>query len=189
LTLAVGADLLFVLILVTFCIKGASRGFSGEAISLLATIGGFLLAWKLSSGLSSFLSPFIPLSPGATQAVALVAIYIAVLIAGVYAGRVVKAFLKLTNLSGIDRGLGIIAGAVKAFALLMILYVGLMSFSSVISPYWMNDSFAMRIAARSWPAVQKGLSGIRILDPESLPWERGLQQDRNGDLDDLDAEN
>ncbi len=187
-TLAVGADLLFVLILVTFCIKGASRGFSGEAISLLATIGGFLLAWKLSSGVSSLLSPFIPLQPGATQAVSLVIIYIAVLVAGVYAGRVVKAFLRFTNLSGIDRGLGIVAGAVKAFALLMILYVGLMSISSVISPYWMNESFAMRFAAGSWPAVQRGLSNIRILDPESLPW-KSPPQDESGDLKDVVSEN
>jgi len=147
LTLALGADILFVLILVTFCVRGAAKGFSGEIISLLATIGGFLLAWKLSAGVSSLISPYLSFRPGVTQAVALVIIYILILVAGVYAGR-----------------------AVKAFALLIIVYAALMAFSPVLSPYWMNESVAMRLADRSWPSVQNALSSIRLLDPGSLPW-------------------
>jgi membrane protein required for colicin V production len=170
LTLALGTDILFVLILVTFCVRGAAKGFSGEIISLLATIGGFLLAWKLSAGVSSLISPYLSFRPGVTQAVALVIIYILILVAGVYAGRAVKAFLKFTHLSGIDRGMGIVAGAVKAFALLIIVYAALMAFSPVLSPYWMNESVAMRLADRSWPSVQNALSSIRLLDPGSLPW-------------------
>ncbi|HAK41228.1 MAG TPA: hypothetical protein DCM24_05380 [Synergistaceae bacterium] len=170
LTLALGTDILFVLILVTFCVRGAAKGFSGEIISLIATIGGFLLAWKLSAGVSSLILPYLPLQPGATQAIALVIIYILILVAGVYAGRVVKAFLKFTHLSGIDRGMGLVAGAVKAFALLIIVYAALMALSPVLSPYWMNESVAMRLADRSWPSVQNALSSIRLLDPGSLPW-------------------
>ncbi|HPA58471.1 MAG TPA: CvpA family protein [Synergistales bacterium] len=169
-TLALGTDILFVLILVTFCVRGAAKGFSGEIISLIATIGGFLLAWKLSAGVSSLILPYLPLQPGATQAIALVIIYILILVAGVYAGRVVKAFLKFTHLSGIDRGMGLVAGAVKAFALLIIVYAALMALSPVLSPYWMNESVAMRLADRSWPSVQNALSSIRLLDPGSLPW-------------------
>ena len=63
-TLALGTDILFVLILVTFCVRGADKGFSGEIISLLATIGGFLLAWKLSAVVSSLISPYLSFSAG-----------------------------------------------------------------------------------------------------------------------------
>lgn len=174
-TLAMGMDVFFVLILATFCIRGAIRGFSGEAISLVTTIGGFLLAWKLSPKVSGALVSFFPLNPTAAQIGSLVAIYVAVLILGVYVGRAVRTFLKFTNLSGIDRGMGIVAGAVKTFALLVIVYAGLMALSPVLSPYWMDDSYSMRIANRTWPLVQKSLSGIRLMDPEALPWSGGAQ--------------
>lgn len=169
-TLSMGVDVFFVLILVTFCIRGAVRGFSGEAISLVATIGGFLFAWKLSPLLSGFLVSFLPLDPTAAKIGALVAVYVVVLIAGVYIGRGVKAFLKFTNLSGIDRGMGIVAGAVKTFALLVIVFAVVMALSPVFSPYWMEESYSMRIAHWTWPTVQKSLSGIRLMDPDSPPW-------------------
>lgn len=170
-TLALGTDILFALVLATFCVRGAAKGFSGEVISLFATIGGFLLAWKVSAIASSVGSPFLPLRPGATRAVVLVICYVLFLVAGVYIGRIVKSFLRFTHLSGIDRGMGIIAGAVKAFALLLIVYVILMALSPVLSPYWMNESVAMRMADKSWPSIQRTLSSIKLFDPASLPWE------------------
>jgi len=175
LNLATGTDVLFVLILATFCIRGALRGFSGEAISLITTIGGFLLAWKLSPKVSAVVLSFIPLNTTTAQIGSLVSIYIAVLILGVYFGKAVRSFLKFTNLSGIDRGMGIVAGAVKTFALLVIVYAGAMALSPVLSPYWMDDSYSMRIAHVSWPTVQKSLSGIRLMDPDSLPWNEGVR--------------
>lgn len=170
-TLALGTDILFALLLATFCVRGAAKGFSGEVISLLATIGGFLLAWKVSATASSFISPFLPLRPGATRVVVLVICYVLILVAGVYVGRIVKSFLRFTHLSGIDRGMGIVAGAVKAFALLLIVYVALMALSPILLPYWMNESVAMKMADKSWPAVQRTLSSIKLLDPSSLPWD------------------
>jgi membrane protein required for colicin V production len=169
-TLSGGVDLLFLLILVTFCIRGGLRGLSGEAISLVTTIGGFIVAWKMSPQVSKMVIVFIPLNPAAAQTVSIVAVYVTVLVLGVIAGRIVKAFLKFTNLSGVDRGMGIVAGAVKTYALLMIIYAGVMYFSPVISPYWMNDSYSMTVAHRSWPMVQKSLSGVRLLEPGALPW-------------------
>ena len=103
----------------------------------------------------------------------LVAIYVLVLILGVYVGRAVKAFLKFTNLSSIDRGMGIVAGAVKTFALLVIVFAVVMALSPVFSPYWMEESYSMRLAHWTWPTIQKSLSGIRLLDPDSLPWSSG----------------
>lgn len=174
-TLSMGVDVFFVLILATFCIRGAIRGFSGEAISLVTTIGGFLLAWKLSPQLSGLLVSFLPLDPTAAKVGTLVAIYVVVLIVGVYVGKGVKAFLKFTNLSSIDRGMGLVAGAVKTFALLVIFFAVVMALSPVFSPYWMEDSYSMRLAHWTWPTVQKSLSGIRLMDPDSLPWNGGVK--------------
>lgn len=168
-----GVDVFFVLILATFCIRGAIRGFSGEAISLVATIGGFLLAWKLSPHISGLLVSFLPLDPTAAKIGALVVVYVLVLIVGVYVGKGVKAFLKFTNLSSIDRGMGIVAGAVKTLALLVIVFAAVMALAPVFSPNWMEDSYSMRLARWTWPTVQKSLSGIRLMDPDSLPWDGG----------------
>jgi membrane protein required for colicin V production len=179
-TLSGGVDLLFLLILVTFCIRGGLRGLSGEAISLVTTIGGFILAWKVSPQVSKLVSPLIPMSPAAVQTASIVAVYVTVLILGVFAGRVIKAFLKFTNLSGVDRGMGIVAGAVKTYALLMIVYAGVLYFSPVISPYWMNESYSMTLAHRSWPMIQKSLSGVRLLEPEALPWSGAPSETGNG---------
>ncbi|GAB6280756.1 MAG: hypothetical protein STSR0007_08550 [Thermovirga sp.] len=182
-TLSMGVDVFFVLILATFCIRGAIRGFSGEAISLVTTIGGFLLAWKLSPQFSGFLVSFLPVDPTASKIGSLVVIYVVVLILGVYVGRGVKAFLKFTNLSSIDRGMGIVAGAVKTFAVLVIVFAVVMALSPVLSTYWMEDSYSMRIAHWAWPAVQKSLSGVRLMDPDSLPWSMGSGTGSEGQKD------
>lgn len=177
-TLALGVDIAAALLLATLCIRGYLRGFSGEIISLAATIGGFLLAWKLSPLVAAFILEYFELNPALVQIAALVGIYVVVLLAGAWICRMVQAFLKFTNLSHMDRTLGMAAGAVKTYVVLMVVYLGVLAFSPMVSTYWMQESISMRTVGFTWPFVRGGLSTIKTIDPENTPWLEALPAEK-----------
>ena len=147
-------DIFAGLVLVTFLIKGALRGLSGEVISLVATVGGFILAWKVSFPFSTFILKYFDLDPSITRIVALVVIYALCLLLGAYMQRGIKAFLRLTNLSSVDRFLGAAAGAAKTFILVLLVYTGIMALSPLVPTWWIKDSVAMSSVEIAWPYIQ-----------------------------------
>ena len=75
---------------------------------------------------------------------------------------------------------GVVRLALSGLSVLVIVYAALMALSPVLSPYWMNESVAMKMAEKSWPTIERTLSFIRLLDPASLPWERGPHDPGDG---------
>lgn len=168
--LAAAVDIFAALLLVTLLVRGAARGLSGELISLAATIGGFLLAWKVSIPASELILGLFDLDPSLARIAALVGIYALCLLLGAYVQRGVKAFLRLTHLSAIDRVLGAAAGAVKTFILVMLAYMGLLALSPLISTYWMKDSIAMSSAEFAWPHIQSFFEKAHFGDYDLVPF-------------------
>ncbi|MFP4481573.1 MAG: CvpA family protein [Thermovirgaceae bacterium] len=171
--LAAAVDIFAALLLVTFLIKGAARGFSGEVISLAATVGGFLLAWKLSVPVSQFLRGIFEIDASFARIISLVGIYAVCLLVGAYIQKGVKAFLRLTNLSTVDRSLGAAAGVAKTFILVLLVYMALLALSPVISPYWMKDSVAMSSAEYAWPHIQAFFEKVHLGEYDLFPFEEG----------------
>lgn len=169
--LATAVDICAALLLVTFLVRGAARGLSGEVISLAATVGGFLLAWKLSVPVSAVLRRFFEIDPSVARIITLVGIYALCLLVGAYIQKGVKAFLRLTNLSMIDRTLGAAAGAAKTFVLVLLAYMALLALSPLVSTYWMKESVAMSSAAYAWPHIQSFFEKVHLGEYDLFPFE------------------
>jgi uncharacterized membrane protein required for colicin V production len=168
--LAAAVDIFAALLLVTFLVKGAVRGLSGEVISLAATVGGFLLAWKISIPVSDLMLQFFEIDPSLARILSLVGIYALCLFVGAYIQRGVKAFLRLTHLSTVDRTLGAAAGAAKTFILLVLVYMALLALSPLVSTYWMKESVAMSSAEYAWPHIQSFLKKVHLGEYELPPF-------------------
>lgn len=171
--LATAVDIFVALLLVTFLVRGAARGLSGEVISLAATVGGFLLAWKLSVPVSAIGRQFFEIDPPVARIITLVGIYALCLLVGAYIQKGVKAFLRLTNLSMIDRTLGAVAGAAKTFILVMVAYMVLLALSPLMSTYWMKESLAMSSAEYAWPHIQSFFEKVHLGEYDLFPFEEG----------------
>ncbi len=171
--LAAAVDIFAALLLVTFLVRGAARGLSGEVISLAATVGGFLLSWKLSVPVSAPLREFFEIDPSVARIITLVGIYALCLLVGAYIQKGVKAFLRLTSLSMIDRTLGAAAGAAKTFILVLLAYMAILALSPLISTYWMKESVAMSSAEYAWPHIQSFFEKFHLGEYDLFPFEEG----------------
>jgi membrane protein required for colicin V production len=148
-------DIVILFIVLTLAIRGVFRGFSGEFFSLLGTVGGIIAAWKFSDLLAEKLAELWPEGSGALLSVASMAlIYIGAVVGAALLCKMVRAFLKFTSLTFLDRILGLGAGFLKGAALILFLYVGITTYSPLIPSEWMASSVVMRGAHAAWPVIQ-----------------------------------
>ena len=155
-------DLVFLLLLVTFAGRGFWRGFSGELFSLVGSIGGVIVAWKTGPFIAEMMVPHFNFSPTVILAGAMVIIYILIALLAALLCRVVKAFLRITQLSFVDRIFGSIAGILKTAVIIIFVYFVCLVFSPLISTEWMNTSFAMKTAGSVWPQINKYVSDFEF---------------------------
>ncbi|MCF7935804.1 MAG: CvpA family protein [Synergistales bacterium] len=163
-------DIVAALVAAFLLFRGFWRGGSGEILSMLGTVGGVLLAWLYGPDLRPLIVDLTGIDAGVAQILAMVVIFVAVTLFASLLQLWVKAFLRITRLSLLDRILGIGAGAAKVVALLLLVYVGGILLSPVVPNTWMRGSKAMELAAAIWPVLQKNLQerGVEIPDSADL---------------------
>jgi len=159
-SIAFTVDLIVLFMTVYFVSRGLLRGLSGEIISILSVVGGFLFAWYASGHAAEFLVQMFALDAGYARILCLFLIYLICLLAGGILKRVVKAFLRIVSLSFVDRILGGVAGLVKSTVFLLLLFM----LSSFVVPftgdYWVKKSVSMNIAEVILPYVQDLMSKV-----------------------------
>lgn len=136
-------------------IRGAFRGLSGEVVSLIGTIGGFYVAWKLSPQLGKSLSHLIGLPFLLSQIVAFLLVMIGIALLAALLDRAIKRVLRLARLTTADRLLGVFSGILKATVLLMVVYAMGMTLNPLLPAKWMEKSQSMQIAEILWPHVER----------------------------------
>lgn len=153
-SLAMVVDLIFIFVTAILAVRGLLRGFLGEIISLLATVGGVILSLRFADQGGRAILGFLPeISDTVARAVAMVTIFVVVALLGAILGKLSKAFLSLASLTFLDRMLGVLAGVVKSVAILMVVFV-LLSLSGPLVPKELKtESRAMALASSIWPYV------------------------------------
>lgn len=106
-------DFVFIAILITSVIAGASRGLARVAIGLAATILGILFAARWYSEAGFFLRPYVS-SPSVANGIGFILILLVFLVAGALIGMALAAIFKWVGLSWLDRFLGALFGVVRA---------------------------------------------------------------------------
>jgi len=165
--IAFTVDLIVLFMTVYFVSRGLLRGLSGEIISIVSVVGGFLFAWYASGHVAEFLVKIFTLDASYARILCLFLIYLVCLLAGGILKRVVKAFLRFVSLSFVDRILGGVAGLVKSTVFLLLLFMASSFMVPFTGDYWVKKSVSMNIAEVILPYVQDLMSKV-----DSEEWDR-----------------
>jgi uncharacterized membrane protein required for colicin V production len=104
---------------------GAWKGFAWQLGATLAPIAGLAAGWPLSAGLAPHLGLRAPMDRWAAFAL----LYMLITLLLYVAALALRRLLERAELGGWDRHLGFAAGALKGFALAVLLTAGALSFS------------------------------------------------------------
>ncbi len=137
------------------------KGFVREVFSLLAYVGGYLMAVKYQGTFSQILMESIPSKPIA-KLVAFAAIYIMTAIIISLMGKVAKAMLwSGTDLSMFDRGLGGLVGLARGVVILVAITFPLQFFPEVAKKIT-QDSYAAPYLAKVLEFANKNPDTLNI---------------------------
>ena len=137
------------------------KGFVREVFSLLAYVGGYLMAVKYQSTAAHFLMESIPSKPLA-KLIAFGTIYIMTAIIISLMGKVARAMLwSGTDLSVFDRILGGIVGLAKGVAILVAVTFPLQFFPALAKKFT-QDSYTDPYLAKVRDFVKKDLGTLNI---------------------------
>ncbi|RMF13261.1 MAG: CvpA family protein [Gammaproteobacteria bacterium] len=114
------------------------RGFVKEALSLLSWVAAFIVARLFYTKLAVLLENAIS-TPSVRYIAAFVILFVATLILGAMLNHLISAIVKLSGISGTDRVLGMVFGAVRG-VVLVVVAIALLRLTPVTEDPWWNDS-------------------------------------------------
>lgn len=113
-------DYVILTIILLSVLVGGLRGFIKEVFALAIWFAAFLVAFQFSAPLADWLTPTVTL-PSARTAMAFAGLFIAVLLVGALLTFLVGKLVEKTGLTGTDRLLGAIFGAVRGLVLIVMI--------------------------------------------------------------------
>lgn len=156
-------DIFFLLLGCYFVIKGAFRGFVGEALSFGGLILSVYVGFRHSDTLGTLLGSASGLSKEVAQVLAVILVWLVLSIIFGLLRRILKKVIDFASLGGIDRMLGILIGVLKTIIVIyVVLIVGLL-LAPVVEPTWMARSDVLVYAGREWPQVRRTLINVGAL--------------------------
>lgn len=170
-----------------FAVRGVVRGLTGEFFSLLGILGGIFLAWRYQSIGTDFLASYFPsVSFSILQLVVVVVLFLISVIAASCACRIVRAILRFSALTLLDRILGMAVGTAKAVLVLagVLILVSSVSPTLLTTSDWAKSSMTVRIGLEVWPTLEKFLKerNIAIPAPSILQHQKGVSSDDHAPL-------
>jgi len=133
------ADWAIIIIFALSCVIGLIRGFVREALSLVIWLCAALVARLFGEQLAVLLIGHIE-TPSVRLMSAYAILFVATLLVGAILNYIVGALIAATGLSGTDRLLGMIFGAVRAFIIVMVILILLPGFLPVHEDEWWHQS-------------------------------------------------
>ena len=131
-------DWIITAIIIVSALISLKRGFFKEVLSLVTWIAALFIAWSFGGSLSLYLNDFIE-TPSLRLIAGSVLLFIATLLVGGLVNKIFATLVQATGLTGTDRLLGMVFGALRG-CLLVILLVGLMSFAPLENDLaWKNS--------------------------------------------------
>jgi len=166
-------DYLIVLVVLVSILVGLWRGFTTEALSLLALLAAVGLAWTFAAELAPSLGGWAE-AEEVRLWIARFIIFVTVLILGGLVSWLARKLVRQTGLSGLDRMLGAAFGLLRA-AVLVGLAVIVLQFAEVDQESWWQQARLRPYAERVAEAVKYYAElGSRYLQDAPLPQSAGL---------------
>lgn len=135
------ADIAILAIISLSIVIGLWRGFIKEVFALAVWIAALVLAFQFSGALAERIGETISL-PSARTGLAFAGIFVAVLLVGALLTFLLGKLVESTGLSGTDRLLGAVFGAVRGVALVLLLIL-VAGFTPLPQDPWWRESVAI----------------------------------------------
>ena len=116
------ADGAILFIIAVSALISVRRGFTREAFSLITWVAAFVVARLFSPGLETMLEASID-TPSIRMATAFGLLFAGTLIVGALLNHLLSELVRVTGLSGTDRLLGMVFGAIRGIVLVIVLVV------------------------------------------------------------------
>ncbi|WP_158748748.1 CvpA family protein [Acidobacterium sp. S8] len=170
-------DWAIVIILIVTVLSAAKHGFFVEAFSLAGVILGLMLAsWNYQKVLP-WLDSWVH-SPGVAEAIAFIAIAIAVMVLAGLAGRLIRWSVRSIGLGWADRFFGAVFGLVKGCVLVTLGVMAISAFlphvtwmeQSKFAPYFLSAAHDASVVtpAELGERIREGVKVIRDAQPDWL---------------------
>lgn len=169
-------DIFFAVLGVYFVVRGLFRGLVGEVIALVGFLASFYCAFRFSGQFGRFIEGTAGINPYAAQAVAGVVIWLTITMAASVVRMVMKGLIRAASLGGIDKLLGLFAGALKTIIVIYAIMAAGILLAPVANPTWMSDSDVLRYAGRSWPQFRSALIGLSLVPRDTALPEGTLEE-------------
>ncbi|GHV46022.1 hypothetical protein FACS1894204_06800 [Synergistales bacterium] len=161
-------DISYACALAFFMYRGLRRGLTGEIMSLLGLVVSAFCGWRYARDLADFCMLYYDIMDRTVYELTCAAV-IFIVMSMIFAliTKILQSVVRVANLSFLDHTLGALSGALRTFAVLVLIY-GVSSIFPVIPSAWMKDSVVMQGAAFAWPPVLRLLSEKGWVDLEQL---------------------
>ncbi len=130
------ADVVIAAAMVTSAVFGVFRGFVKEVASLVIWVAALLLGVVFAAPVGELMG--LNLGPRLQIAVSFATVFIVVLVAGAIVQRILGGLVESTGLTGTDRMLGLLFGAARGAAVVIVALIVLRPSAEV--PDWWSDS-------------------------------------------------
>jgi uncharacterized membrane protein required for colicin V production len=152
--------------LLAFCVvRGGLRGLTGEIVSLMGLIASVACGWSFAQPLAALVLERYPgWDRTITELACALAVFIAVSLVFAILGKMLRALVKAAHLSLLDHVMGVVAGCLRAFLVVLFAYGVISVFSPMLQSDWMEESLVMKQAAVVWPFVLEFMTAHGWLD-------------------------
>ncbi len=136
-------DLVLLAIVCVSSLISLKRGFFREALSLLIWIFSLVAAVVFSEHLAVFLKPYLATivsSPSLLKVIAIALMFVLCLLVGGLCSLLLSQLIKLTGLSGTDRLLGMVFGALRGMLVILILLIIGQKMLPLAQEQWWQES-------------------------------------------------
>ncbi|MDR3164015.1 MAG: CvpA family protein [Synergistaceae bacterium] len=156
-------DIGLLVIGIFFVVRGIMKGFSGEVISLLGTVGGFFCSIKFYGPFAAILMTNFGMSAVAATILSMLAIFFVIFFSCVMIEALVKKVIKKTNLTITDKTLGALVGLFKTYVIALLVLVSAFIIQPLAGDAWILESRVLSAVSITWPVASDLLDKVGLL--------------------------
>lgn len=116
-------DIIVLLILFLFALRGYKRGLSGEILRTVGMLASFIFAYQFFSKAAGYLQKIMPLPNTIASMLSYVSIFFIVYVFFYFLRVFIKRLMSISFVSGLEKGGGFLAGTLKGLCFLSICFV------------------------------------------------------------------
>ena len=153
------ADLIIIAVVVLSMLVSVVRGFVRESLSLVIWVVAAWVGLRLATPLAEFLEPWIA-TPSARVALSFVGVFVGVVLVGSLISVLVGKLITTSGLSGTDRMLGMLFGALRGVVIVVIAVLVLSLTPVPDDPWWQSSTLlphAERLADYAVEQLPEGM--------------------------------